>query len=165
MNLHYKPGNRAVKTSISIFFAMLITHILNCSMPFYTVIEAILSIQPTMKGSKHVGIHRIIGTLIGSVFSFIPLQFSIRLPYYNNFLYIIIVPIIVFLLIYICNLLNIKDAITACIITFVVITFIHNTEITDTLSYVIERSYETVLGVIIGITVNKYILPYCPSQT
>lgn len=157
MNLKYKIGYRAIKTTFAVFICLLINFFFNKSTAFYAVIAAILCVQPTINASKHVGVHRIIGTILGSIFSFVTLELDRVLPYYNHFLYLLIVPLFVLILIYLCNIFLIKDSIAVATITFVVIAFINNGEISHTLLYVIDRTLQTILGVIVGIVVNQYV--------
>ena len=142
---------------IAVFFCLLLGFITQRPTALYAVIAAILCIQPTYDKSKQIGLHRILGTIMGSVFSFIALELAAVIPALPGFL------------VYhsfsfadaradLCmqcaahqgfrraKLRNLfRDRFPACGSTL------------DTLPYVFERMIETIIGVLIALPVNRFL--------
>jgi uncharacterized membrane protein YgaE (UPF0421/DUF939 family) len=156
MDLTYRPGQRALKTVIAVFFCLLLGFITQRPTALYAVIAAILCIQPTYDKSKQIGLHRILGTIMGSVFSFIALELAAVIPNYRDFWFIIIFPLLMLALIFVCNVLRIKDSVAPSCVIFAVIVFLHAGSTLDTLPYVFERMTETIIGVLIALPVNRF---------
>ncbi|WP_066646145.1 FUSC family protein [Christensenella timonensis] len=161
MDLSYRLGYRAVKTAIAVFACLLLGYLLNRTAAF-AVIAAILCIQPTYDKSKHTGLHRILGTIIGSLFSFIPLELAAVLPHYADYLFLFILPALILVLIFLCNILGIKDSVGPSCVIFTAIVLLHSGTTLDTLPYVLTRTAETVVGVLIALPINRFL--FNPKQ-
>ena len=59
-------------------------------------------------------------------------------------------------LIFVCNVLRIKDSVAPSCVIFSVIVFLHAGSTLDTLPYVFERMIETIIGVLIALPVNRF---------
>ncbi|MDO5707844.1 MAG: aromatic acid exporter family protein [Andreesenia angusta] len=153
----YRPGLRAIKTSVAIFLCLLVGSIFWFSNPFYSIIPTILCIQPTYMQSKFMGIHRVAGTAIAGIFSLLTLEIMNIIPIDDiKLLRIFIIPIAGFLIIIICNYLRLKSSVITASITFIVIIFTSSIDDHSALNHVIYRSIDTLIGVGIGLIVNKY---------
>lgn len=159
INTSYRPGLRAIKTSVSIFLCMLIGNIFEFSNPFYSIIPTILCIQPTYIQSKSMGLHRVLGTAIASVMSLMTLHIISTLnfnSFYMDILKMFVVPIMILLIIVICNYLKLKSAVITACVTFTVIIFTDSLQNYSTIEHVLYRSMDTIIGVGVGLLVNKY---------
>ena len=168
MDWSYRPGYRALKTIIAVFFCLLLGFLTQRPTALYAVIAAILCIQPTYDKSKKIGLHRIIGTVMGSIFSFITLELAAVIPEYNTFWFVFVFPLLMLALIFVCNVLRIKDSVAPSCVIFSVIVFLHAGSTVDTLPYVFERMMETIVGVLIALPVNRFFFnpkkPYVPEE-
>lgn len=168
MDLSYRLGYRAIKTAIAVFLCLLLGFVLQRQTALYAIIAAILCIQPTYDKSKKIGLHRIIATLVGAVFSFIALELATVIPNYDTFWFLFVFPLLLLALIFVCNVLNIKDSIGPGCIIFAVIVFLHAGSTVDALPYVLERMVETIVGVLIALPVNRFLFnpkePYVPKE-
>ncbi len=156
MDFSYRLGYRAIKTAIAVFVCLLFGYLLNRTAAF-AVIAAILCIQPTYDKSKHTGLHRILGTIIGSLFSFIPLELATIIPQYAEYWFLLILPLLILALIFLCNILGIKDSVGPSCIIFMAIVLLHAGNTLDTLPYVLTRTAETVAGVLIALPINRFL--------
>lgn len=156
MDLSYRLGYRAIKTAISVFVCLLLGYLLNRTAAF-AVIAAILCIQPTYDKSKHTGLHRILGTILGSLFSFVPLELATIIPQSAEYLFLLILPGMILLLIFVCNILGIKDSVGPSCVIFMAIVLLHAGTTLDTLPYVLTRTAETVAGVLVALPINRFL--------
>lgn len=168
MDLSYRLGYRAIKTALAVFLCLLLGYLLNRT-ALYAVIAAILCIQPTYDKSKHTALHRILGTILGSLFSFVPLELASIIPQYADYWFLLILPGMILLLIFVCNILGIKDSVGPSCIIFVVIVLLHSGSTLDTLPYVLSRTAETIAGALIALPINRFLLnpkelPPCDSD-
>ena len=159
MNIKYKLGMRAVKTSIAVFLCLLIGYIFKRDSMFYAAIAAVICMQPTYDKSKHVGIHRFIGTLIGGTVGF----FSLQLVHFVNkeadWLFVIVNSVAILLIVYLCNVFNVKEATTiACIVLLNLITHFDRDN-HDAFNYVFLRTLDTSIGIILAVIINRINIP------
>jgi len=148
-------GMRSIKTVIATFIAIIASNVLGFETPFYATWTAFLCIQASIVESSKMGVKRSIGTLIGGVFALVYLVF---VPYN-----IYMIPLGIFVIIYLCNLIDRKDLISISSVVFLVISFRVNTIDTfEPVAYVITRFIETFVGIVIAFLVNYYIKPPNP---
>lgn len=159
MNWSYKPGLRAVKTTIVVFLCLLIAFLFKRENAFYATIAAVVCLQPTYDETFRLGLNRVIGTVIGGAFGYLVLELCTKIPYYHEYWYMLIVPVGIVLLIYLCNVVNRKAAVAICCIVFLSITANSSRDITHALSYVLNRVLDTSIGIIIAMLVNRFVAP------
>ncbi|WMJ22292.1 aromatic acid exporter family protein [Paludicola sp. MB14-C6] len=160
MNWSYKPGLRAVKTTIVVFLCLLIQIIFKRENAFYATIAAVVCLQSTYVETFKSGKNRLVGTVIGGFFGYIVIEFCMMIPYYHEYWIMLIVPAGIFLLIYICNVLDRKASVAICCIVFLSITANSSRDITNALTYVIDRVLDTSIGIILAMVVNRFIAPH-----
>ena len=152
-----KVGMRSIKTVIATLLAIIISNILGFESPFYATFTAFICIQGTIIETSEMAIKRSIGTLIGGVFSLIYLVFVPDIIY--------LIPLGLLIIIYMYNVFDKSDLITISCVVFLVISFRVNTgEDFNTVKYVIDRVWETFIGILIAIVVNYYIKPPKPYE-
>lgn len=151
-------GFRTLKTAIAVALTLLIYDILvpanQVFGPFYACIAAVISIQPTLDKSKHIAINRVIGTMIGGVYSAILFSLFLIIGIVNlNFLFVFIG---IILTIITCNRFGYTSGITTgCIVLIGAFTLDFST---TPLIHALARTVDTTLGVIIAYIIN-YLLP------
>ena len=73
-----KVGMRIIKSAVAVFLCFLVYLFRQDGVPFYSVIAAVLCMQPYVSHSVRVALNRCIGTLIGGVFGTLVLLFEQR---------------------------------------------------------------------------------------
>ncbi|MEG2204604.1 MAG: aromatic acid exporter family protein [Oscillospiraceae bacterium] len=92
MSLH-PIGMRTLKTAFAVFVCLLIGRFFNPDGMIFAVIAAIVCMQRTARDSRRSGAERIIGTTIGSVVGYLVRQLSQWIPYYKEWLYMLVIPL------------------------------------------------------------------------
>ena len=144
-----KIGMRSIKTAISVFICLILSKLFNVEYPFYAAIAAVISMQSSITNSLKVGKNRMLGTFIGAV---VGLLLALIKPES-----IILTSIGIIIVIYICNLLKWKGSVSIAGIVF--ISIMVNLGERDPLFYSINRLADTLLGIIVAMAVNYFIVP------
>lgn len=147
MSIIDKIGMKSIKIVLAVIVSLLIGNLFKFESPYLTAINAMIATQSTIYRSVSFGKDRVLGTVIGSLIGIIIVTFKL-----NNF---IIISIGVFIIIYACNLLNIKSiiviAVTVCL-SIVIFPAPNYNAINQTIS--------TIMGVLIAIIVNLLLSPF-----
>jgi uncharacterized membrane protein YgaE (UPF0421/DUF939 family) len=117
--------------------------------PFYAAIAAIICMQNTVEESFKVGRNRVLGTILGAVIGVI--FYSIRPTS------ILLSGVGIMIVIYICNLVKWNKSVTIAGIVFCVI--MTNLDGRDPFFYALNRVLDTLLGIIVAVLVNYFIVP------
>lgn len=149
-------GSRNIKTALSVLVCLIFW-----PNSLFAAIAAVICVQDTVENSLHIGINRLIGTLMGGILGVIFL-------YVTNELHLqkalpLIVAIGVSLIIYICNVIKKPSACSISSITLMSI--ILSQSYNNPLMYSLQRTIETAFGVIVAILINKYIHPPKENNT
>lgn len=152
-------GLRTIKTAIAVFLCLLLFP----EEPFFACMTSVFCQQNNLKDSYKIGMARAYGTIHGAVcglaFLVIMVVANSYIPYvwlYKVVSYFII-SFGIIVVIYTCNLLNKKLSIPLACIVFLGVTTIHADG--DPIYYGVNRVVETLFGLVIGLLVNKYIVP------
>ena len=156
MDIHYRPGLRAVKTAAAVFLCLLVSIPLHRESPFFSCIAAVVCMQATWEKSLRSGVNRFLGTVLGGAAGYLSLVLFNLLPHYRDGLYVVILPLGVLALITLCNMLGIKESSSICCIVFLANTA-NFKPIPEALPYVCNRVIETTIGIVIAVLVNRYI--------
>ncbi len=148
MKLH-KPGMRTIKTALAVVITLFIGDLLSIQSPFIASIAAIISMETSVSESFKSGRNSIYGTVLGGL---VALIFSLTLPT-NTF----VIGLGVVVVIYLCNLFGWKDTIKISI--FVFLSILLSYESGSHINYVIHRTLDTFLGLVIGTLINFFVLP------
>lgn len=145
-------GMRTIKTSLVVIIAYFVSSIIPNSLEFSLIYAGIIAIDTSVASSLNVGLYRVLGTIIGSIvgliFSYIPIYKGLAMA------------IGILVVILINNYLDTKKA-TGIGIVLVIIILLGSDEYTPFL-YSIQRTIDTLLGVLIATVVNILIFP--PDQ-
>lgn len=144
-----KIGMRTIKTIMSVILTLAISELFNLRSPLLASIAAIVTMESSVSESFTAGKNRMYGTILGGV---IALGISLILP--SNFFTIGLGLII---LISICNWFKWDKAARMSMIVFLGI--ILNYEGGDRVDYALDRTIDTLIGVIVGTSINYFIRP------
>lgn len=155
-DFHYKPGGRAVKTGISIFLCLLTGLVLQKETMFYATIAAVVCTQQTHEKTVNMGLHRMLGTLIGGAVGYVVLVGLFCLPAnVMPWVQVCVVPVCCLFLIYVCNVTGRKASVSICCIVFLSIVTHVNRDIPNTWLYVCTRVLDTSIGIVFAVLVDK----------
>ena len=153
LNIKYRPGLRAIKTAIAVAICIIISNILNRPDAFCSAIATIICMKQTYKETVSSGISRFIGTFLGGIVGYLFLNVSFLIPYYR-WIRVIVIPIALLLVIYILNTTSQRDAISiGCIVVLVIVAHSESGE-SDALIYVVDRIFDTIIGVVVATVIN-----------
>lgn len=148
-------GQRNIKTALSVFICIIFFELIGKeSSATFACISAIMSMQDTVENSLDHGTHRLAGTFAGSILGIIFIFLS---NYFQMGIILkpLIVSIIIILIIFFYNTFEKQDSIAICSMVFIVIALTYDNK-TDAYIYALQRTADTLVGVIVAILVNKY---------
>lgn len=160
LNLHYRIGMRVVKTIVAVAVCMLIsllskdTNIISVS-----AVSAIVTLRTSSRDTLQAGLLRIIGTLIGGLLGLLCVALEGVIPFYSQGLYVLIIPLMMLLDFYICNVLNLTEAAAISSIVVLLVASHVNMAAGEALSYAGQRVIDTLIGVVVATAVNLLIYP------
>jgi len=159
MDQNYKLGLRAFKSAICVFLCLLIAIIFNRPQPLLASIAAIICMQPTYDETFKTGLHRLVGTSVGGVTGLLVLMLVRLIPYkeYLQYVNLIVAPLCILAVIYICNVIEHKSSVAiGCIVVLSVLVEWSDSAYSNTFMYVINRVLDTSIGIVIAMIVNKF---------
>lgn len=154
-----KIGLRTFKSGLAVFLCLLLIP----NEPFFACLTAVICLGDTVSNSVHTGINRGGGTIIGAtsglgfLYIFRSLEAHIPNERIAKLIIYLLIGLGIIVMIYICNILKRPGAINITCIAFLGVTTAH--AYSDPLFYAVNRSLETILGIIISILVNTLITP------
>ena len=155
-----KVGLRTLKTATAVFLCLALLP----NEPFFACLTCVFCIQDTVENSIQMGKNRALGTIWGSsigiivMFSFKFLTTNIHNEFFKKLIIYILIALGIIVVIHCSHaFFNLPGAINISCIAFLAVTTAH--AFTDPISYAVNRSVETLLGVVIGIIVNLTIHP------
>lgn len=153
MNTRYRFGLRAIKTVIAVAICIIISNILDRPDAFCSAIATIICMKQTYRETVSSGISRFIGTFLGGIVGYLFLHISVFVSYYR-WVRVIIIPIALLIVIYILNTTNQQDAISiGCIVVLVIVARSESGN-GNILMYVIDRIFDTIVGVVVATAIN-----------
>lgn len=144
-----KIGMRTIKTVIAVILTLIISEIFKLRSPLLASIAAIMTMESSVSESFTTGKNRMYGTILGGV---IALGISLIFP--SNFFSIGLGLII---LISICNALKWDKASRMSMVVFLGILL--NYKDGDRFDYAFHRTLDTLIGVVVGTSINYFIRP------
>ena len=161
MNKRYHLGLRALKTSIAVLICIVLSIILKRSDMFFASIATVICMRQTYPETYNAGLGRLIGTLVGGIIGLIALLIFRNIPdnfYFKQYISALLAPIFILAVVYICNIINYKSSVQiGCIVLLSVILSHSNSAYTNTLFYVIDRVFDTSMGIFVAMFVNKFL--------
>lgn len=145
-------GMRTIKTAIVVIISYFVSSLINDELSFALIYAAVICIETSVVSSFKIGYNRVLGTAVGGVIGLV----MTYLPIYGG----IAMALGIIITIIFCNLLNIKKA-TGIAITLVIIIIMGSSDTTPAV-YAMQRTLDTVIGIVIATIVNMLIYP--PDQ-
>lgn len=158
-----KIGLRNIKTGLAVTSCMIIFNLIGRDNPFFACIAAVFCMKDTVSSSIHMGKNRILGTMLGGIIGIILIFISEKFPVLYS-ISPIIAGIGICTSIYICTVFKIPEAVIVSCIVISGIMINYATQ-TNSYTYAVNRSIDTILGIIIAIIINKYITPPKEKET
>lgn len=161
---HLPPiGMRIIKTGIAVFLCYFISSFRGeQGYVFYSQLAAIWCMQTYMKNSKKMAFIRLIGTIIGAFFGLFVIVVAnsetILMNSFEDLLHVLFISIVIMLVIYTTVLINEPKAAYFSCVVFLSIVVIHLGDQNPYL-FVWNRFLDTVIGIVIGVSVNYFRLP------
>lgn len=149
-----KPGLRIFKTTLAVFLALILCHLRSVeSIPFYGAIAAVICMKTDLDQTLEIGLNRVLGTLVGG-FSGLVYLIIFKRMYLNSFTNYLIVSSVVFVLIWLMANLNKPNAISIMCVVFLSITINHGEAPDYPIAFALNRTIDTLVGVVIAVLVN-----------
>ncbi|WP_294393272.1 aromatic acid exporter family protein [uncultured Clostridium sp.] len=146
-----------MKTSVAVCLCMIVFNLIHRENPFFACIAAVFCMKDTVSNSIHMGKNRIIGTIIGGIIGILLIYLSTKF----TFLYSIspiVTGIGISISIYIFTLLKKPESVIVSCIVISGIMINYSSQINSYI-YAVNRSIDTIIGIIIAILVNKLFKP------
>ena len=157
VDTHYRIGMRVIKSVASVTVCLLIAWLIGSkdSLPIAAV-AAIVTMQATQSETLRIGAFRVLGTIIGGVFGILTVLLGLVVPYYADGLIVVIIPIMLLLNLYLCNLLKMQDSCTiSCVVTIIVAAHIvTDSTFDESLVFTFVRLRDTLIGVVVATAIN-----------
>ena len=152
-----KVGLRTFKSGLAVFLCLLLIP----NEPFFSCLTAVICLGDTVTNSVRTGINRGVGTIIGAfsglLFLFRFVENHISNTYISKLIIYMLIGLGIIIMISLCNKIKRPGAINITCIAFLGVTTAH--AYSDPIYYALNRSFETILGIIISILVNTLINP------
>ena len=155
---------RSFKTAVSVALCFVFFEILHAlvdfsffnqanPIPVYACAAGIICMQNTVEDSVTSGVFRLFGNAVGGLLGIIAL---LALPYVPSSVQIIIIFFGILACMVICNVTKKQRSCAMACVVFVVVISVMGDR--DPLVYALYRIFETVIGVVIAIAVNKFLV-------
>lgn len=151
------PGYRIIKTAVGVFLCLLCYMVIERDGVSLAVIATVICMKDSVEKSISSGINRVMGTLLGGVFA--ALFVLLGVPYMSTPIAALFISFGVALFIYISILFNKKQSIDMGCIVFLIIMI--DVDVSDNVAipliYCINRTIDTLIGIIIAIVINRFL--------
>nr|WP_294680895.1 HAD hydrolase family protein [uncultured Anaerotignum sp.] len=153
-----RVGMRMVKTALAVAVCFLLYFLRGEEgVPIFSTIAAIICMQPYTENSIQVAINRIFATLLGAVFALLVLHLIRYIPYEVRILRYMVISFAVIPVMYVTVLLKRTgaSALSGIVLLSVCLSNVGYTP----LEGAINRSVETIIGILVSLGVNNLHLP------
>lgn len=151
-------GMRIIKTGICVLICLLIEHFSSPEVGVLSSISAIVCMGSTLQATARTSLRSLVGAFIGGVggMAFIPLAQNVEIEW----LYILLMPVGLMALIYLCTAIGIPEAASTCAFAYVAVLIVPYSN-GDESPFAVALSYifDTALGVLVAVVVNRFIAP------
>jgi len=164
VDTHYRIGMRVVKTAVAVCICLAIA-LCTGGMASATIsaVAAIVTIKATKDETLRTGVFRLLGTVFGGLLGVLTVIIGLFLPYYNEGLFVVVIPIILVFNLYLCNVFNMQDScVISCVVTIVVAAHVtKDATAGEALMFTFIRLRDTFVGVTVATVMN--VLPHFVS--
>lgn len=156
IDLHYRVGWRVGKTVIAVALSMVYVVIFDRE-AILAPVNAVICTLPTRDESIASAKTRLVSTGIGGALAFAAIQIGSVMPEHPEIWYIAVLPAMVLINMYLCNVLRLKQYITYSTIIILVVALNYNIRNYEPVSYTISRLIDTAVGAVIATLVNIFL--------
>lgn len=155
------PGLRIIKTALAVLLCLILFFSFGNYKPIYAAIACVLMMKESHEKTWEVGLNRIIGTMLGGLISLITLLLMNYLNVASDSMW---VPVFLAAAIFF-DLLTSKifrlDTYVASIsgVVLLITLLSYGSSRENVITYVLLRTQETIIGIIIAFLVNRYFNP------
>lgn len=154
----YKIGFRAIKTTVAVAICIVLALAFNRQDKFFASIAAIICMRKTNLETSAAGLRRLVGTLIGGIVGLLVLLVTQMFSYNKELVNLLLSPLCVLLVIYICNVSGRKNSVEIGSIVVLSVLMSHSEfAYTNTFMYVVNRVLDTSMGILVAMFVNKFL--------
>ncbi|MCM1186774.1 MAG: HAD hydrolase family protein [Lachnoclostridium sp.] len=162
--LHLPPiGARIAKSGAAVLLCFAVYQLSpRNGILFYMALASLQCIQPEHTSSRAIAKQRISGTFIGAAYGLLTILFQyylLDLLPFSYFFYCIFVAVFVMASLYTAAILKFQSAAYFSCVVYLSITLVHIGDDNPYL-FVYNRVLDTLIGILIGIVVNNFHLPY-----
>jgi len=178
LNTSYRIGLRVVKTIAAVVICLLISLLVGgpIAIPIMAI-SAIVTLQATQDDTIRAASFRVLGTAFGGALGTLTAIIGLFLPYYSEGLFVVVIPLMLLLNLYLCNFLKMQDACTiSCVVIILVasritpyaasmseaLLFTPDASVGESLMFTFMRLRDTMIGVGVATAVN--VLPHYASK-
>ena len=157
-----RVGKRMLKTAVTVFLCFLIYHLRGRQVsPFYSTAAAVLCMQANAEDSITTSVNRIYGTLIGAFFGSIIVVLSIYGILPKGIMSYALISLFTIPIIKTCVELKKPETASFSCMVFLCVVEYQLTNVTggSAFLYVINRTVDTLIGIILALLVNRLHLP------
>lgn len=163
MSYFPRIGMRMIKTAIAVGICFLISGLTGGNgKPIFSAIAAIICMQPYVEHSVDVAFNRIIGTIIGAFFGLVAASVSLYIPPKYEYVHFLVISFTVIPVLYTTVLLKKPgaSALAGVVLLSITLSTGDSTPIMDA----VNRSVETIVGILVSLGVNMAHLPRCKEK-
>lgn len=158
-------GMRIIKSAIGVLLCFLVYLLRGRQgIPFYSALAVLWCMQPYTESTKTMAKQRTVGTLLGAFYGLLVILLELYvIPIHNTLPGYIFVSAMIIVVLYTTAVLNKKNASYFSCVVFLSITITHITDSNPYL-FVLNRVLDTMIGIILGVLVNKVRIPRKRNQ-
>ncbi len=152
-------GLRIVKSSITVLLCYLLQFLPGTHIVFYCQLAGLWCIQPYTDSTLRYALQRVVGTSIGAFYGLLAILLLYEaLPPHHWIINAIVISLMIIPVLYTSVCLRQKNASFFSCVVFLSIVVLHLDDVSPFL-FVWQRFFDTVIGIVIGISVNAFHLP------
>ena len=157
LDKHYHIGMRVIKTAVAVMVCLIIALLTGSrnSIPI-TAVSALVTLQATQGETIRTAVFRVLGTIIGGVLGILAVIIGLFIPYYIEGLFVVIIPLMLLVDLYLCNVLKMQDSCTiSCVVTIIVAARVTtDASINEAFIFTLLRLRDTLIGVGLATVIN-----------
>lgn len=154
---------RIIKTGICVFFCLLLNYLFSPQVALYSSLAAIATMESSLQSTIRMSAVELVGTGLGGVvgMAILPLASMVDIEW----LYVIIMPVGMVMVIYVCVLIKMPQAASLCGFVYIAVLVAPYDSSVNSSPYLpaLYRITDTAVGVVIALLVNRFIAPPKPS--
>jgi len=158
-----RVGLRMIKTALAVAVCFMIYYLRGEEgVPVFSTIAAIICMQPQVENSRQAAFNRIVGTLVGAIFAIIIIYVIREIPWHYRFFRHMVISFTIIPVMYVTVLLKKTGAtaLSGIVLLSICLSNMGQAPYIDA----VNRSVETIIGILVSLGVNSLHLPRKRSQ-